>query len=64
MSRSGYSDDCENLVLWRQAVDQAYENDECGGGWVANKYREETPAERWTRMRKWVAEHLHAEVPR
>jgi len=23
MSRSGYSDDCENLGLWRQAVDRA-----------------------------------------
>lgn len=23
MSRSGYSDDCENLVLWRNAVDRA-----------------------------------------
>ncbi len=23
MSRSGYSDDCDNLQLWRQAVDRA-----------------------------------------
>jgi hypothetical protein len=23
MSRSGYSDDCDHLVLWRQAVEQA-----------------------------------------
>jgi len=131
MSRSGYSDDCENLGLYRASVDRAirgkrgqaflremaaaldampvkeliaddivrddkrvcalgsvalarrmsvagfdvtdaayvgqefgiaralaaeiaYENDE-GGGWGR---KTETPAERWTRMREWVAEQL------
>lgn len=33
-----------------------YENDECG-----DYYRKETPAERWTRMRKWVSDHLKTE---
>jgi hypothetical protein len=134
MSRSGYSDDCENLGLWRGAVrnaitgkrgqaflremaaaldampvkeliagdivrsdgnacaigsvalarrmdtsdlgdgsnqdyvaqrfgiaralaaEIAYENDECGGHWM----QPETPAARWTRMRKWVSEQLRA----
>lgn len=137
MSRSGYSDDCENLGLWRGAVERAirgkrgqaflremaaaldamsvkelvsgeivdddgsvcaigtvavarkidrdkfndpydyegiadtfgvaralvqeieYENDECGRGkYVACKFVDETPAERWTRMRAWVEANL------
>lgn len=33
-----------------------YENDECG-----SYARKETPAERWTRMRKWVSDHLKTE---
>lgn len=33
------------------AAEIAYENDECGRP-------AETPTERWTRMRKWVNEHL------
>lgn len=137
MSRSGYSDDCENLGLWRGAVyksisgkrgqaflremaaaldampvkeliadevvrtdgqvcaigavavavarridvagldvfdgDQvaarfgiaralaceiAYLNDECGERIRDGKWQQETPAERWTRMRSWVDKHL------
>jgi hypothetical protein len=149
MSRSGYSEDCENLGLWRGAVHRAisgkrgqallremaealdampvkqlvaddvvrdsehvcamgavivarkldvsevdvydadataellgiagalakeiaYENDECGQrvvvdeevgpfqpwNWPRRTYRDETPAERWTRMREWVTANL------
>lgn len=137
MSRSGYSDDCENLNLYRASVDRAvrgkrgqaflremaaaldampvkelitdrvvedgsvcaigsvalargidvstldvhngtrvaarfgiapalaceiaYANDECGDYRhrdTDGRYREETPAERWTRMREWVARYL------
>lgn len=135
MSRSGYSDDCENLNLYRGAVDRAiagrrgqaflremavaldampekvliaddivnaegdacaigvvalargmdvngvdpedsdqvarrfgiaralaceiaYANDECGDRLHDGKWLYETPAERWTRMRKWVDENL------
>jgi|SRR6188508_619130 len=126
MSRSGYSDDCENLALWRAAVDRAmngargqhflrkmlvaldampvkrliaeeiandqgevcalgavdpdktldpedrhavgvhygiapamaaeivYMNDE-GLGW---RHLEETPEQRWERMRTWIDEHI------
>ena len=36
----------------------AYENDECGDRFVDGKRHEETPAERWQRMRKWVSEQL------
>lgn len=132
MSRSGYSDDCDNLGLWRGAVESAirgrrgqallqemaaaldalpvkeliagevvrdnghvcalgavavlrkmnvadldiydgesvgrvfdvarafacevaYENDECGERIENGRRVSETPAERWTRMRRWVA---------
>lgn len=137
MSRSGYTDDCEHIGLWRRAVDRAirgkrgqaflremaaaldamavkelvaddivrdsdhvcaigavalarqldvkamdpsdgdavadrfgiaralaceiaYENDECGERWDSERkmWQHETPAERWTRMRKWVAEQI------
>lgn len=135
MSRSGYSDDCENLGLWRGAVDRAirgkrgqaflremaaaldampvkeliaddivrdethvcalgsvaiarrmsvsgfdvtdaryvgqefgiaralaaeiaYENDERGETWRDGKWCDETPAQRWKRMRAWVEENL------
>ena len=34
------------------AQEIAYINDECGPGWI------ETPAERWQRVRKWVAEQI------
>ena len=150
MSRSGYSDDCENLGLWRGAVQRAidgkrgqaflremaaaldampvkelvaddvvrdsehvcamgavivarkldvskvdiydaddtanmlgiagalakeiaYENDECGGHieiegppttYWSRVYREETPAERWTRMRAWVDANLRTNAAR
>lgn len=37
-----------------------YINDENGTVWVGNKIREETPSERWTRVRKWVADNLKA----
>lgn len=40
------------------AAEIAYENDECGDRFVDGKRRDETPAERWQRMRKWVDEHL------
>lgn len=141
MSRSGYSEDCENLGLWRGAVSRAitgkrgqaflrelaaaldampvkelvveetvsdddrvctigavaiargldvsdldesdqeevgkrfgiaramaaeiaYENDECGQyRYEGSKRIEETPAERWTRMRKWVADSILREAP-
>jgi hypothetical protein len=36
----------------------AYENDEVGDRWVGDRRVHETPAERWTRMRKWVASHV------
>jgi hypothetical protein len=135
MSRSGYSEDCENLGLWRGAVERAiagrrgqaflremaaaldampvkelivgevvsddakvcaigsvavarrvdvtdldvydadsvaecfgiapalareiaYENDECGETWRDGTLHKETPAERWARMRSWVAKQL------
>jgi hypothetical protein len=40
------------------AAEIAYENDECGERYRDGKYVAETPAERWTRMRAWVAECL------
>lgn len=72
MSRSGYSDDCENVAMWRGQVASAirgkrgqtmlrdlvlaqevmYENDE--GGWRPN----ETPEERWARVRNWAAKQI------
>jgi hypothetical protein len=135
MSRSGYSDDCENIELWRTAVRNAtygkrgqamlreladaldampekrlianelqtadgefctigvlghvrgvdmkniepedryavadafniapalaaeivYENDENDYRWVGNQRVQETPEERWTRMRAWVQSNL------
>jgi len=36
------------------AKEIAYENDEGGPGWVLGIYREETPADRWLRMREWA----------
>jgi len=36
----------------------AHENDEVGDRWVGDRRVHETPAERWTRMRKWVASHV------
>lgn len=38
------------------ACEIAYENDECGRP-------KETPAERWTRMRAWVASEIRTEAP-
>lgn len=38
-----------------------YENDECGRcvpGGSGNRWREETPEERWERMRRWVAKRI------
>lgn len=138
MSRSGYSDDCENLEMWRGAVRQAtygrrgqaffrdlvtaldampikrliegdletddgevcalgclakqkgatlepydtydydklgktfniahalaqevmYENDE-GGPWRPH-HQEETPEERWSRIRTWAAKQILAAIP-
>lgn len=40
------------------ACEIAYENDECGERFVAGKRHQETPEERWQRMRKWVDEQL------
>lgn len=52
------------------AQEIAYENDECGRvrveeegpcqpwNWPRITWREETPAERWTRMRAWVDQNL------
>lgn len=41
------------------ACEIAYENDERRPyDFDAHRYREETPAERWQRMRKWVAEQI------
>jgi hypothetical protein len=40
------------------ACEIAYENDECGRMYVDGEFRPETPAERWQRMRAWVAAHL------
>jgi hypothetical protein len=39
------------------AAEIEFENDECGRVWDGSHHRDETPAERWTRMRKWVAKH-------
>lgn len=39
------------------AAEIEYENDE-------RPYRDETPEERWTRMRRWVDENLKPEVPK
>ncbi len=44
------------------ASEIAYENDERGFVYEGNGRRPETPAERWTRMRKWVASCLRAEM--
>ena len=44
------------------ACEIEYENDECGGSYRDGMYYQETPAERWTRMRKWVDEHLTAGI--
>jgi hypothetical protein len=140
MSRSGYSDNCENIGLWRGAVDRAiagkrgqaflremaaaldampvkeliaddivrddkhvcalgsvalarrmsvsgfdvtdaayvgqefgiaralaaeiaYENDERGDRWRDGKWVDETPAARWTRMRRWVEEQIRPRSP-
>lgn len=38
------------------AAEIAYENDE--NGCLYGRGRQETPAERWQRMRKWVEKHL------
>lgn len=40
------------------AAEIAYENDECGDYYRDGHLAPETPAERWTRMRKWVAENI------
>lgn len=40
------------------AQEIAYENDECGFVYNSGRPRDETPAERWTRMRNWVAKNL------
>lgn len=40
------------------ACEIAYENDECGRVWDGTVRRQETPAERWTRMRLWVDRHM------
>jgi hypothetical protein len=40
------------------ACEVAYENDERGFVYEGNIRREETPAERWTRMRRWVAANI------
>jgi hypothetical protein len=43
-------------IAQAMAREIAYENDERGR-------REETPAERWARMRKWCSDHIHATPP-
>ncbi len=44
------------------ACEIAYENDECGDSFREGKRHEETPAERWTRMRAWVAANVRADT--
>ncbi len=41
------------------AAEIAYVNDECGGGYRNGKFADtdDTSAQRWERVRKWVAEH-------
>lgn len=45
------------------AAEIAYENDECGERYRDGKYVDETPAERWARMRMWVEENLKPPSP-
>lgn len=40
------------------AAEIAYENDECGRRYRGGTYRDDTPQERWERMRAWVAEQI------
>ncbi len=42
------------------AQEIVYENDERSWKYDGKQYRHETPAERWTRMRKWVAEQIRS----
>lgn len=52
-------------IAKQMAAEIEYYNDEEGERWVPDPDRpgrsktvQETPAERWTRMRAWVAKHL------
>lgn len=48
-------------INYMMAAEIAYENDECGPpSW--SKGHDETPAERWERMRKWVQTNLHSAI--
>jgi len=40
------------------AAEIVFMNDECDNRWDGNKYLKESPAERFIRMRKWVAEQI------
>ncbi len=50
-------------VARAMAAEIAYENDERGFRYVDGKYRDDTPEERWTRMRAWVAGQITPAVP-
>ena len=53
----------------QMAQEIAYINDECGGNYKTDengrwRYAPDTPAERWNRVRKWVAEKIKESAAR